>query len=208
MREGEPLVRDQRGVAFLEFLVAFIPIWVFFLSLVQLCMISTARLIVKHAADSAARAAVVVLPDDPSKYQGPEDMLEDIRRAALAPLTPLAPSWPGSRPTVRSAIDSASPLSTLYSDAALSLSFPAVSEGPAGTEITVRVSYAYACQVPIARRILCSGSFGLSARRERGKELGSLVKRFPGNQFLLLRQETTLLLHAAAYEYEPAGERS
>jgi len=54
---------DRRGVVFVEFLIAFVPMWTFFLCVVQLALIAHADLIVKHAADSAARSAVVVLPE-------------------------------------------------------------------------------------------------------------------------------------------------
>ncbi len=53
-RRSEALLVDQRGTVFLEFLVVFVPLWTFFLSLVQLALISHANLIVKHAADAAA----------------------------------------------------------------------------------------------------------------------------------------------------------
>lgn len=75
-REGS-LVGDQSGVVFAEFLVAFIPLWVFFLSVVQLALISHADLVVRHAADSAARSAAVTLPDDPAAYGGSPKMVVD-----------------------------------------------------------------------------------------------------------------------------------
>jgi len=68
------LVQDRRGVVFLEFLVAFVPVWTFFLCVVQLAFITHANLMVKHAADAAARSAVVVLPDDPNEYGGEPKM--------------------------------------------------------------------------------------------------------------------------------------
>jgi hypothetical protein len=59
---------DARGVVYVEFLVAFVPVFVLFLAVVQLSLISVARLVVQHAATRGARAAVVVLDDDPSRY--------------------------------------------------------------------------------------------------------------------------------------------
>ena len=53
------LLADQRGVVFVEFLIAFVPMWVFFLCLVQLAFITHANLMVKHSADSAARSSWV-----------------------------------------------------------------------------------------------------------------------------------------------------
>lgn len=42
----------------------------FFLAILQLSLLFVARLAVHHAATRAARAAVVVLPDDPANYSG------------------------------------------------------------------------------------------------------------------------------------------
>lgn len=75
-REGA-LIDDEGGVVFVEFLVAFLPLWVFFLSVVQLAFVSHADLVVRHAADSAARSAAVVLPDDPAAYGGSPKMVLD-----------------------------------------------------------------------------------------------------------------------------------
>lgn len=68
LRRG--LRRDQRGAAYAEFLIAFPAMFTVFLVLVQLGLIYAARLGVAHASVRAARAAVVVLPDDPRFYDG------------------------------------------------------------------------------------------------------------------------------------------
>lgn len=60
--------RDQRGAVYLETLIAFVPVFVFFLGTLQLADASVAQLIVQHASTTAARAAVVVLPDDGAYY--------------------------------------------------------------------------------------------------------------------------------------------
>lgn len=61
-------MKDQRGVVYLETLVAFVPVFLFFLATLQIADAGAAQLIVKHAATVAARAAVVVLPDDGVYY--------------------------------------------------------------------------------------------------------------------------------------------
>ena len=71
------LAANREGVVFLEFLIAFVPLWVFFVCILQLALIAQADLIVKHAADSATRSAVVVLPDDPNEYGGEPEMSID-----------------------------------------------------------------------------------------------------------------------------------
>jgi|GEM_PF-5338389 len=65
-------MKDQRGVVYLETLVAFLPVFLFFLATLQIADLSAAHIIVRHAATVAARAAVVVLPDD-GRYYNDED---------------------------------------------------------------------------------------------------------------------------------------
>lgn len=65
-----PRIGDERGVAYVEFLLAFMPILTLFLGLVQILAVAHARVVVKHAAQRAARSAAVVLDDDPSFYGG------------------------------------------------------------------------------------------------------------------------------------------
>jgi hypothetical protein len=64
------LLEARAGAVYVEFLLAFFPVLVTFLGLVQLSLILSARLVVQHAASRAARAAVVVLDDDPERYGG------------------------------------------------------------------------------------------------------------------------------------------
>ncbi|MDH5670986.1 MAG: pilus assembly protein [Myxococcales bacterium] len=61
---------DARGAVLLEFLIAFFPIFVLFLGTLQLSLLMAARIIVRHAAVTGARAAVVILDDDPQHYDG------------------------------------------------------------------------------------------------------------------------------------------
>jgi hypothetical protein len=64
------LLREQRGVVYLEFLFAIFPVLIAFFGFTQLALIITARIVVQHAATRAARSAVVVLDDDPERYDG------------------------------------------------------------------------------------------------------------------------------------------
>ncbi len=63
-------LRESRGVVMIEFLIAFLPILLLFLGTLQLSLLYVADLFVRHAAITAVRAAIVVLPDDPSFYGG------------------------------------------------------------------------------------------------------------------------------------------
>lgn len=61
---------DQRGAIFVEQMIAYLPVMFFFLATWQLIELCAAHLILKRAASAAARAAIVVLPDDPAFYDG------------------------------------------------------------------------------------------------------------------------------------------
>jgi hypothetical protein len=62
------LVKDTGGATYVEFLIAFIPVFFLFLGILQAGLLYTANLVVTHSANSATRAAIVVLPDDPRAY--------------------------------------------------------------------------------------------------------------------------------------------
>lgn len=137
--------RATRGAVYVEFLIAFLPLFSFFMGLVQLGFVETANLVVKHAAVVGARAAVVVLPDDESEYDGmalnrAEGKRKDaIDRAVKIPLRTLSPF-----PTPK-------------------VTFPT---NPGGTDsrvrfgrddvVRVRVEYDYQCRIPIGRSMVCS----------------------------------------------------
>jgi hypothetical protein len=62
------LLPHQRGIVFVEFLIAFTPFFLLFLGTVQLAFLAQAHLIVQHAALRAARTAVITIDDDPYFY--------------------------------------------------------------------------------------------------------------------------------------------
>jgi len=62
------LFADTRGAVFVEFLIVFLPVFTFFLCLVQLGLLFAVRLVTEHAATNGARAAAVVIGDDPARY--------------------------------------------------------------------------------------------------------------------------------------------
>lgn len=73
----EGLAADQRGAAYVEFLLAFIPLFIMFLGMVQMALMYAGDLVVQHAATRAARAASVVVDDDPRFYDGAPRMRVD-----------------------------------------------------------------------------------------------------------------------------------
>jgi hypothetical protein len=140
MREDPPLDRSRAGGVYVEFLIAFLPVFFFFLGLVQLAFVQVANLVVKHAATKAVRAAVVVLPDDPQYYGGVPvgqfsgQRQSDIERAAQIPLATLG---------LLEAMTAKVSMNTPYSRNAL---------------LTAQVDYQYHCKVPWGRFVICGVS--------------------------------------------------
>lgn len=62
------LIKDQRGAATVEFIIAILPMFIFFLALWQYAYMQIAQITVQHASVAAARAAAVILWDDPKDY--------------------------------------------------------------------------------------------------------------------------------------------
>ncbi|MFO0677802.1 MAG: TadE family protein [Polyangiaceae bacterium] len=138
------LATDTRGAVYVEFLVAFMPLFVFFMALVQFGFVQTANLVVKHSAVTGARAASVVLPDDPAFYGGAPlnraegKRFEEIERAVKMPLVALEPA-PAPKVTF--------PSTPGGTDSKVSFT-------PSET-VRVRVEYDYRCFVPIGRQLVC-----------------------------------------------------
>jgi hypothetical protein len=64
------VLRCDRGAVYVEFLIAFFPIFLIFLALCQLGLIGAAEAVVRHSAFSAVRAAIVVLEESPDDFDG------------------------------------------------------------------------------------------------------------------------------------------
>lgn len=132
------LTADRRGAVYVEFLVIIIPLLTFFCCLVQLADMQAAKLIVHHAAYRAARAAVVIYPDDPKHNEGP---------------------------TRRSEVEAAAKR-VLYAKKQLSaaeVDFGAEPGAPSpGDRVDMRVSATYTCHWPIANHIVCGLGTGTS----------------------------------------------
>lgn len=131
---------DRRGAVYVEFLVAFLPIFIFFECLAQLADMYGAKLIVEHAAYRAARAASVVFGDDCEKYDT-RGKLYDIHIAAMRVLEADA--------------------SIVTSD----IEFPGGTGGfPHGAVASVKITAVYECAYPFANRILCQDFLGTPFR--------------------------------------------
>ena len=153
------LFRERRGAVFVEFLIAFLPVYTFFLCLIQLGLLFSVRIVTEHAAFNAARAAAVVIGDDPKRYRGekPNRMTvrgsaryDTVRNAALLSMAPLilngfvhnvevvfppeeTPGGPGRTGT---------------------LTFAPMSDSQV-SKVRVRVEVDAECRIGIANRIAC-----------------------------------------------------
>jgi hypothetical protein len=68
--KSRSLMRDRGGAVYVEFLLAFVPLFFLFLGMIQMAMAYACDLVVRHAAVTAARAAAVVIDDNPERYDG------------------------------------------------------------------------------------------------------------------------------------------
>jgi Flp pilus assembly protein TadG len=134
----QAIKRGTEGAVLVEFLAVFLPLFAFFLGLVQFMFIQVANLVTGHAAAGAARAAMVVIPDDPKKIGGAANTvsgprLAEITRAARIPLATLG-------------LDAG--------DVAVALD-----KGAYGRDdpIKVTVTVQYPCRVPLGNLIACGG---------------------------------------------------
>lgn len=138
------LSRDARGAVYVEFLIVFLPLFIMFMSLVQLAFVQVANVVTKHAAVQAARAAIVVLPDDPAFYGN-------------TPVNKVA----GDRKAV---IDLAAKgrLAAVAASPDVSITFPTTPGGGDNKTsfkqddlVRVQVRFNYACKIPIGNRFVC-----------------------------------------------------
>lgn len=75
MRTLTPLHRCDAGAVYVEFLIAFFPVFLLFLGTVQLAFVRGAQLVVREAAARACRTAIVILDDDPARHSTPRGSL-------------------------------------------------------------------------------------------------------------------------------------
>lgn len=145
-KEPKTLRADARGAVYVEFLIVFLPLFVMFMSLVQFAFVQVANLVTKHAAVQAARAAIVVLPDDPAYYGN-------------VPVNKVS----GDRKTVIEAAARGRLLAVSSGFPDFKIKFPT---SPGGDDdktqyqqddiVRVRVTYQYPCKIPIGARFVCN----------------------------------------------------
>ncbi len=134
-----------RGAVMVEFLIAFLPLFTFFECLLQLSALTTAKLVVNHAAICAARAASVVIHDHPDYYEGQAaGKVDGLRRKDVE-------------------LAAAIPMRALSSLVDLKITFPSTAGGTDDRLqfephelIRVRLEGLYVCRIPLASRLVCN----------------------------------------------------
>jgi hypothetical protein len=136
-----------KGAVYVEFLIAFFPVFTMFLGLVQLADLHQANIVVNHSAQMAARVAAVVLHDDPQFYGGDDDGLgkvngqrkESIEKAAMLPLL-------ASR-----------------SISEFKVTYPSTAGGSDSKDtysrddlVRVKIEASFQCRVPFVNKLVCS----------------------------------------------------
>jgi hypothetical protein len=154
-RARDSLRRDQRGAIFVEFLAAFLPLTIVFLGLAQSAGLYSAKLITAHAAVSGARAAAVVLPDDPKYYDSDPGVVSGQRLSAIEHAVGMVLKANGSIVEFNTEIEGSNgqPKQAFAKSAGFQLA-------------TVRVRATYKCTLSLASRIVCGSLSGTTTLEE------------------------------------------
>jgi hypothetical protein len=172
-------------------LIVFLPVFTFFLCLLQLALLFTVRLVSEHAALTAARAAAVIIADDKQRYGNePPNQLrvggrreKAIKNAVYLSLAgfildgtiesvkvvfPAAdqPGGPAQRGTIT------------YRPMGFNRPDDPEKDGPFGDvgKVRVRVEVEATCKVGLANRIMCSKGLASIARGFVGLQPTRVVK--------------------------------
>ncbi len=176
-------IDDTRGAVYVEFILAFMPIFILFLAICQFSLLVVARLVVSHAAVSAARSAIVVLEDDPKYYGGASRgtissnsgnqqgaRMTTIRSAATEPLKVLAPGLGALIKSGQNVANALTPMSVAQSASSelytALVTMVTLHDSPTSDDlarepidphatVTARVIYFYQCDIPLVRGLIC-----------------------------------------------------
>jgi hypothetical protein len=168
------------GAVYVEFLVVFWPLMLLWLGLTQIGLLYGVHIMVNHAAAKAARAAIVIFPDEEDRYQGDERLsilqdansedvslkaykkaqrggrLDTIRKAARIPLATVSPSLDISANNAMVDLIAG----WMWTEYAVAVTFPDgngnfLTKFDQTGPLTTRVTYLYKCPVPLISRIMC-----------------------------------------------------
>jgi hypothetical protein len=129
---------DDRGAVYVEFIIAFAPLFVMFMGLCQLAGLYSGKLVCLHAAEMAVRAGVVVIPDDPQFYGVAKGVISGKRRADVEQAAKLAAKGSGGLQGV-------------------SVEFTPDGSLGGNVVLKVKVKAQYQCMIPVGRLVVCGG---------------------------------------------------
>jgi hypothetical protein len=158
-RRRRALSSDARGAVFVEFLIAFLPMFVLFSCLVQLGFLQAADLVTKHSAWMGARAAIVIISDDPAYYGEAGGLSHNDNSGLLLANDEMQAEIGGAVSAILQSIDA---------NPNVAVTLPSAPGGndnrtQYGIEdmVHVQVHYTYPCLVPIGSLFVCG--FGRTA---------------------------------------------
>jgi Flp pilus assembly protein TadG len=179
--------KNARGAVAVEFLIAIVPFTLLFTGVIQLAMISVAKLAVHYAAACAARAAIVVVPDEEEDARDAGNEL--IRDAAVYALLPVAPTSADTN-SITDAFGKGGGWGEVTRHVGVLLDESRLAGDEYDAQITTRVVFAYHCSIPLASLFFCSpvGELPAAAR----KDLQAAKLNVGSGRYLILRAEHTL----------------
>jgi Flp pilus assembly protein TadG len=139
-KAGAKLRAESGGAAYVEFIIAVVPLFLFFWGMLQLNGLFLADILTQHAAVTAARAAVVCEPDDHSVRP------EDGQTCASAAVREVF------------GMDGTKTLGAV-SDVSVSLAGASAS---GNAPVTATVTTQYECEVPMVGLLVCGFASGSS----------------------------------------------
>lgn len=183
--------RNQRGAVFVEFLIAFLPVFTFFLCLLQLALLFSVRLVAEHAALTAARSAAVIIADEKTRYGNePPNQLKiggkrekAIKKAVYLTLAGFI--LDGTIESVKVAFPAADKLggpaqkgTITYRPMGFNRPSKPEDDGPFGdvSKVRVRVEVEVNCKIGLANRIMCNKGFGNMVRGIFGLQPTTMVR--------------------------------
>ncbi|HEY5956177.1 MAG TPA: TadE/TadG family type IV pilus assembly protein, partial [Polyangiaceae bacterium] len=151
------LARDTRGAAYVEFLIAFLPMFLLFLCIWQFGRITTTRVLCDHAAAAAARAGAVIIaePEADGKvlHRANEVERSQISTAAFVALAPvIAMDWLSSVTVTLPKAPGAAVEENDFTPNAGQF------EVPPTKMVHVRVAAQFRCSLPPADYLMCRHS--------------------------------------------------
>jgi hypothetical protein len=179
--------QPARGAVSVEFLIVIMPFTLLLTGVIQLALISVAKLTVHYAAACAARAAIVVIPEEEEDARDAGNEL--IRDAAIYAILPIAPTS-NPKSTVVDALGEGGGWGEVAKSTGVLLTESALLGDDYDAQVTTRVVYAYHCAVPIASWFFCSPAGELPSAAQ--KDMHAAKISVGSGRYLILRAEHTL----------------